>query len=89
MEAKLEEVDKLMADGRSLVEAVQMAGMSGAAYARWNSERSNDNDVMQRLWKLETENLSLRKLIAELTGEPNSPPDGPPEAMPARRPLAG
>jgi len=89
MEAKLEEVDTLMADGRSLVEAVQMAGMSGATYARWNGERANDDDLMQRLWKLETENLSLRKLVTELTGKAPISPDDLPKPLPARRPIAG
>src|SRR5262249_19669035 len=40
MEAKLEQIDALMASGRTLSEAVQMAGMTGTDYARMNSERA-------------------------------------------------
>ena len=69
VEAKLEQVDSLTAHGRSLPEAVQMAGLSGTAYAQLNSERAHDSDLILRLWKLETENAALRQMVAELTGK--------------------
>ena len=89
MEAKLEQIDALMANGRSLSEAVQMVGMTGADYARWNSEREHDDDLIQRLWKLETENLALRKLLAEMSGKSSTAQQDLSDPLPTKRPLAG
>lgn len=69
IEAKLEQVDELTAAGTSLADALKTAGVSGVAYARWNSERAQGNGIAQRLWQLEAENASLRKLLVELTGD--------------------
>ena len=88
MEAKLEQIDALMANGRTLSDAVQMVGLTGADYARLNSERAHDDDLMQRLWKLETENLALRKLLAEMTGKGNAAQQDLPDPLQTRRPLA-
>jgi hypothetical protein len=88
MEAKLEQVDALMANGRALSDAVQMVGLTGTDYARLNSERAHDDDLMRRLWKLETENLALRKLLAEMTGKSNAPQQDLSDPLPAKRPLA-
>lgn len=68
-EAKLEQVDALTAGGTPLADALRTAGVSGVTYARWNSERSQNNSLAQRLWQLEAENASLRKLLVELTGD--------------------
>jgi len=69
IEAKLEEVDSLTAKGRTLSDAVEIAGMTGAMYVKWNTARARESDLMERLWKLEVENLSLRRLVAELSGD--------------------
>ena len=55
--------------GTPLADALRTAGVSGVTYARWNSERSQNNGLAQRLWQLEAENASLRKLLVELTGD--------------------
>ena len=88
MEAKLEQIDALMATGRTLSDAVQMVGLTGADYARLNSERAHDDDLTQRLWKLETENLALRKLLAEMTGKNSASQQDLTDPLPAKRPLA-
>ena len=69
IESKLQEVNALTAKGRSLSDAVEIAGMTGAMYVKWSSERVRDADLMERLWKLEVENMSLKKLVAELSAE--------------------
>ena len=69
IESKLEEVDRLTQKGRTLTDAVEIAGMTGAMYIKWSSERAREADLMERLWKLEVENLSLKKLVAELNKE--------------------
>jgi len=89
MEAKLEQIDALMVNGRSLSDAVQMVGLTGADYARLNSERAHDDDLMQRLWKLETENLALRKLLAEMGGKGSAQQQDLTDPPAAKRPLAG
>ena len=61
IEAKLEQVNTLTANGTSLADALQTAGVSGIMYARWNSERAQNNGIAQRLWQLEAENASDRK----------------------------
>ena len=68
VESKLQEVESLTAEGRSLSDAVEIAGITGATYVKWSSERARETDLMERLWKLEVENLSLRKLVSELGG---------------------
>jgi hypothetical protein len=72
IESKLKEVEALTATGRSLTDAVEIAGITGAMYVKWSSERAGESDLMERLWKLEAENLSLRKLVSELGEEPRS-----------------
>jgi len=69
IEGKLEQVDALTAKGNTLADAVQIAGMTGAMYIKWSSERVRESDLMERLWKLEVENMSLRRLVAELSAE--------------------
>ena len=72
IDSKLKEVDALTAKGRTLSDAVEIAGMSGAMYIKWSSERIREADLMERLWKLEVENMSLRKLVAELSAGNNA-----------------
>jgi hypothetical protein len=72
IESKLQEVDALTSGGRSLSDAVEIAGMTGAMYVKWSSEHARESDLMERLWKLEMENMSLRKLVAELSAEEGS-----------------
>ncbi len=67
IEGKLQEVDALTAKGRTLSDAVEIAGMTGAMYVKWNTARTREADLIERLWKLEVENTSLKKLVAELS----------------------
>jgi hypothetical protein len=63
IDAKLKEVDALTASGHSLADAVEKAGLSREAYARWSGEQASDGGMTKRLWQLEAENAALRKMM--------------------------
>jgi hypothetical protein len=69
IESKLKEVESLTAEGRSLSDAVEIAGLTGATYVKWSSERARESDLMERLWKLEAENSSLKRLFAQASDD--------------------
>jgi len=65
---KLREVEILLAQGKTIAEAVKQIGVSEAAYYRWRSKYGNLTvSDAKRLKKLEKENERLKKLVAELS----------------------
>ena len=65
LDAKFEHVDRLIAEGNSLIDSVRMAGMTEEAYARGWAEKSKENNLMERLLQLEAENAALRRLLGD------------------------
>ena len=66
--AKLRQVDVLVSQGRSVSEAIRSISVSELTYYRWRKEFGGlKTDQVKRLKDLETENMRLRKAIADLT----------------------
>lgn len=66
--AKLRQVDVLMAQGRSVADAVRSIGVTEVTYYRWRSEYGGlKGDQVKRLKELETENTRLRRAVSDLT----------------------
>ena len=68
--AKLRQVEVLLAQGKSAVEAVRTLGMTEQTYYRWRAEYGGLKlDQVKRLKLLEQENGRLRRAVADLTLE--------------------
>ena len=68
--AKLRQVEVLLAQGKSAVEAVRTIGETEQTYYRWRAEYGGLKlDQVKRLKVLEQENGRLRRAVAELTLE--------------------
>ncbi len=68
--AKLRQVEVLLAQGKSAVEAVRTIGVTEQTYYRWRSEYGGLKlDQVKRLKVLEQENGRLRRAVADLTLE--------------------
>ena len=66
--AKLRQVDVLMAQGRSIAEAIRAIGVIEVTYYRWRSEYGGlKGDQVKRLKELEAENARLRRAVSDLT----------------------
>ena len=66
--AKLRQVDVLMAQGRSVADAVRAIGVTEVTYYRWRNEYGGlRGDQVKRLKELETENSRLRRAVSDLT----------------------
>jgi len=66
--AKLRQVDVLMAQGRSVADAVRAIGVTEVTYYRWRNEYGGlKGDQVKRLKELETENNRLRRAVSDLT----------------------
>ncbi len=66
--AKLRQVDVLTSQGQSVAEAIRAISVSELTYYRWRKEFGGlRSDQVRRLKDLETENMRLRKAIADLT----------------------
>jgi transposase-like protein len=66
--AKLRQVDVLMAQGRSLADAVRSIGVTEVTYYRWRKEYGGlKGDQVKRLKELEIENSRLRRAVSDLT----------------------
>ena len=66
--AKLRQVDVLVSQGRSMADAIRAIGVTEVTYYRWRQEFGGlKSDQVKRLKELETENLRLRKAVADLT----------------------
>jgi putative transposase len=68
--AKLRQAEVLVAQGRSVAEAVQAIGVTEPTYYRWRTEFGGLKlDQVKRLKELERENARLRKAVSDLTLE--------------------
>ena len=68
--AKLRQVEVLLAQGKSAVEAVRTLGVTEQTYYRWRAEYGGLKlDQVRRLKQLEQENGRLRRAVADLTLE--------------------
>ena len=66
--AKLRQVDVLVSQGQSVAAAIRSIGVTEVTYYRWRQEFGGlKSDQVKRLKELETENLRLRKAVADLT----------------------
>ena len=68
--AKLRQAEVLIAQGKSVAEAVQAIAVSEATYHRWRAEYGGLKlEQVKRLKELERENARLRKAMSDLTLE--------------------
>ena len=66
--AKLRQVDVLVSQGQSVVDAVRSIGVTDVTYYRWRSEFGGlKTDQVKRMKDLEIENQRLRKAVSDLT----------------------
>ena len=66
--AKLRQVDVLVSQGQSVVDAVRSIGVTDVTYYRWRSEFGGlKTDQVKRMRDLELENQRLRKAVSDLT----------------------
>lgn len=66
--AKLRQVDVLVSQGQSGVDAVRSIGVTDVTYYRWRSEFGGlKTDQVKRMKDLELENQRLRKAVPDLT----------------------
>jgi putative transposase len=66
--AKLRQVDVLVSQGQSVVDAVRSIGVTDVTYYRWRSEFGGlKTDQVKRMKALELENQRLRKAVSDLT----------------------
>lgn len=66
--AKLRQVDVLVSQGQSVVDAVRSIGVTDVTYYRWHSEFGGlKSDQVKRMKDLELENQRLRKAVSDLT----------------------
>jgi putative transposase len=65
---KLRQVDVLVSQGQSVVDAIRQIGVSEVTYYRWRQEFGGlKSEQVKRLKELELENGRLRKAISDLT----------------------
>jgi putative transposase len=66
--SKLRQVDVLVSQGKTVADSVRSIGVTEVTYYRWRKEYGGLKlDQVKRLKELETENVRLRKAIADLT----------------------
>ena len=66
--AKLRQVDVLIAQGRTVAEAIRQIGVTEVTYYRWRSEYGGlKADQVKRLKELEAENARLQRAVSDLT----------------------
>ena len=64
----LREIDVMMGNGKTLLEACKQAGISGKSYYRWRKIYGGLKvDQAKRFKEIEVENAKLKKLVAELS----------------------
>ena len=65
---KLRQVDVLVSQGQSVVDAIRQIGVSEVTYYRWRQEFGGlKSNQVKRLKELEAENTRLRRAISDLT----------------------
>ena len=68
IQMKLRQVEVLQGQGKSVSDAVRHIGVTVQTYYRWRREYGGMNrDQAKRLKELETENVRLRRAVADLT----------------------
>jgi transposase-like protein len=68
--SKLRQVDVLIAQGRTVAEAIRQIGVTEVTYYRWRNEYGGlKSDQVKRLKELERENARLRRAVSDLTLE--------------------
>jgi transposase-like protein len=68
--SKLRQVDVLIAQGRTVAEAIRQIGVTEVTYYRWRNEYGGlKSDQVKRLKELEMENARLRRAVSDLTLE--------------------
>ena len=68
--AKLRQVDVLVSQGRTVVEAVRSIAVTEVTYYRWRQEYGGlKGDQVKRLKELEAENSRLQRAVSDLTLE--------------------
>ena len=66
--AKLRQVEVMIGQGTSMVDAIRSIGVTEVTYYRWRSEYGGMKlDQVKRLKELEVENARLRKAVSDLT----------------------
>jgi putative transposase len=66
--SKLRQVDVLIAQGRTVAEAIRQIGVTEVTYYRWRNEYGGlKSDQVKRLKELEMENARLRRAVSDLT----------------------
>jgi hypothetical protein len=64
----LREIDVMTANGKGIAEACKQAGISDKSYYRWRKIYGGLKlDQAKRFKEIETENIKLKKLVAELS----------------------
>ncbi len=67
---KLRQVEVMVAQGKTVAEAVRLVGTTEQSYYRWRKEYGGLKlDQVKRMKELEAENARLRKAVADLTLE--------------------
>jgi len=65
---KLREADCWLSEGKTIAEIVQRLGISEQTYHRWRNQYGGMKaDDAKRLKELATENVRLKKLVADLS----------------------
>jgi hypothetical protein len=64
-DSKLQKVEELISQGDGLLEAVHSAGFSKQAYIHARTEALQESTLIESLWRLETENTTLKKLLED------------------------
>jgi transposase-like protein len=65
---KLRQADVLIAQGRTVADAIRSIGVTEVTYYRWRNEYGGlSGDQVKRLKELEVENARLRRAVSDLT----------------------
>ncbi len=65
---KLRQVGVLVAQGKTVTDAIRTIGVTYVTYSRWKQEYGGlKTDQVKRLKELEQENLRLRRAVSDLT----------------------
>ena len=65
---KLRQVDVLVAQGKTVTDAIRTIGVTYVTYSRWKQEYGGlKSDQVKRLKELEQENARLRRAVSDLT----------------------
>ena len=66
--SKLRQVDVLLGQGKSRIDAIRQIGVTEFTYYRWRRKYGGmGTDQLKQLKRLEVENQRLRKAVADLT----------------------